>query len=43
MFASLLEAINGFLYYPLLIIVLAVAGIYFSFRTKFVQIRMVPH
>lgn len=42
MFASLLEAINGFLYYPLLIIVLAVAGIYFSFRTKFVQIRMVP-
>lgn len=32
--------INGVLYYPVLIIVLLAAGLYFSFKTKFVQIRM---
>ena len=30
------------MYYPILIVVLAVAGIYFSFRTKFVQLRLFP-
>nr|WP_314276344.1 alanine/glycine:cation symporter family protein [uncultured Peptostreptococcus sp.] len=30
------------MYYPILIIVLAVAGIYFSFRTNFVQLRLFP-
>ncbi len=28
------------MYYPILVIVLVAAGLYFSFRTKFVQIRM---
>ena len=33
-------AVNGILYYPVLIIVLLAAGLYFTFRTKFVQLRM---
>ncbi|MBQ5312398.1 MAG: sodium:alanine symporter family protein, partial [Oscillospiraceae bacterium] len=28
------------MYYPILIIILAAAGLYFSFRTRFVQIRL---
>ena len=34
--------IDDVMYYPILIVVLAVAGIYFSFRTKFVQLRLFP-
>ena len=37
---SILEQIDGILYYPVLIIVMAAAGLYFSFRTKFVQLRL---
>ena len=33
---------NNFLYSKILIILLLVAGIYFTIRTKFVQIRMLP-
>ena len=33
-----LNAVDSVLYYPILIIVLAAAGIYFSIRTRFVQI-----
>ncbi len=33
-------AIDDVMYYPILIIVLAVAGLIFTFRTKFVQIRL---
>lgn len=35
-----LDFLDNILYYPILIIVLAVAGIIFTFRTKFVQLRM---
>ena len=35
-----LNAVDSVLYYPILIIVLAAAGIYFSIRTRFVQIRL---
>ena len=37
---SVLEVVDNFLYYPVLIIVLGSAGIYFSLRTKFAQIRL---
>ena len=37
---SFIDALNGFLYYPLLIIVLIAAGLYFSLRTGFVQFRL---
>lgn len=37
---SIVSALNGVLYYPILIIVLLAAGIYFTFRTKFIQLRM---
>lgn len=39
-FAAFLDALDGFLYYPVLIIVLTLAGIYFSFRSKFAQVRL---
>ncbi len=39
-FLSVLQSIDDFMYFPVLVIVLAVAGLYFSFRTKFVQIRL---
>ena len=32
--------VDDFMYYPILVIVLAAAGLYFTFRTKFVQIRL---
>lgn len=35
-----LNALDSVLYYPILIIVLAAAGIYFSLRTRFVQVRL---
>ncbi|MSS78364.1 alanine:cation symporter family protein [Anaerococcus sp. WCA-380-WT-2B] len=34
-----LESINTVLYYPLLIILLLCIGLYFTFKTKFIQIR----
>lgn len=36
---QLLDWLNGILYYPILIIVLIFAGLYFTLRTKFVQGR----
>lgn len=38
----LLDQIDNFLYFPVLIIVMALAGLYFSFKTKGVQIRLFP-
>ena len=35
-----LEKIDDFIYYPVLMIVLIAAGLYFTFRTKGVQIRL---
>ena len=35
-----LGPIDDFMYYPLLIIILAAAGLYFTFRTRFAQIRL---
>lgn len=43
MFDAIINACNKIddvMYYPVLIIVLAAAGLYFSFRTKFVQLRL---
>ena len=37
---KLLNQIDGVMYYPVLIIILAAAGLYFSFRTRFVQLRL---
>lgn len=37
---TLISQLNNVLYYPILIVVLIAAGLYFSFRTNFVQIRL---
>ncbi len=37
---NFIAPINDFLYYPLLIILLLVIGLYFTFRTKFLQLRL---
>ena len=37
---NILNLIDGVLYYPILIIVMAIAGIYFTLKTKGVQIRL---
>ena len=37
---DVLNRIDDVMYYPVLIIVLAAAGLYFSFRTRFVQLRL---
>ena len=36
----ILNTIDDFMYFPLLIIVMAAAGLYFTARTRGVQIRM---
>ena len=38
--AGIISSISGYMYSYILIILLIAAGIYFSFRTKFVQIRL---
>lgn len=40
MVLDLLTKIDDIMYYPVLIIVMGVAGLYFTFRTRFVQIRL---
>ncbi len=40
MIMQILDAVDSFLYYPVLVIVMAAAGLYFSIRMGFVQIRM---
>ena len=42
MITELLDKIDSFMYYPVLIIVMAVAGAYFTALTKGVQIRLLP-
>lgn len=37
---ELLNKIDDVMYYPILIIVLAAAGLFFSVRTRFVQLRL---
>ena len=37
---NFLNTLDDFLYYPVLIVVLTAAGLYFSFRSKFAQIRL---
>ena len=39
---SLLDLIDSVMYYPILIIVMAIAGLYFTLRTRGVQIRLFP-
>ncbi len=41
-FAAILDATNGFLWSKFLIIALIVVGLFFSVRTKLVQVRLVP-
>lgn len=38
--SNFLGPINGILYYPILIILLLAIGIYFTFRTNFLQVRL---
>lgn len=38
--AGIISSISGYMYSYILIILLIAAGLYFSFRTKFVQVRM---
>lgn len=40
MFGAMVSKLSGVLYYPVLIIVLIAAGLYFTFKTKFVQMRL---
>lgn len=40
MILDILTKIDDVMYYPILIIVMGVAGLYFTFRTRFVQIRL---
>lgn len=40
---DILNKIDDIMYAPILIIVMAAAGLYFTFRTKFVQIRLFGH
>ena len=40
--ADFFSTVDNVMYYPILIVVLAAAGLYFSFRTKFAQIRLFP-
>ena len=42
MVMQVLDAIDSFLYYPVLLIVMAAAGLYFTIRMGFVQVRMLP-
>ena len=37
---KILTTIDDFMYYPVLIIVMAAAGLYFTVRTRFVQLRL---
>ncbi len=37
-----LDSIDSVMYYPILLVILALGGLYFTIRTKFVQIRLLP-
>ena len=39
-FKSLLSTVNGYLYYPILIIILLACGFYFTIRTGFIQFSL---
>ena len=40
MFLKILTRIDDVMYYPVLIIIMAIAGLYFTIRTRGVQIRL---
>ncbi len=40
---EILNGIDSVLYYPILLIILAAGGLYFTIRTRGVQIRLLPH
>lgn len=42
MVMTILDGLDKFLYYPVLIVVLLAAGLFFSVRTGFVQLRLFP-
>ena len=37
-----LDAVDSILYYPILLVVMGAAGLYFSIRMGFVQVRWLP-
>ena len=39
-FINFLDAFDGWLYYPVLVVLLTVAGVYFSLHSRFAQIRL---
>ena len=39
-FVQILDNIDSVMYYPILIIVMAIAGVYFTVRTRGVQLRL---
>ncbi len=39
-FLEFLDALDGFLYYPVLIVVLIAGGLYFSLKSRFAQVRL---
>ena len=41
-FESILATVNGYLYYPILIIILLACGFYFTIRTGFIQLSLLP-
>ena len=42
MITAILDKIDSVMYYPILIIVMTIAGLYFTIRTKGVQVRLFP-
>lgn len=42
MITEFLDKIDSFMYYPVMIIVMAIAGLYFTVLTRGVQIRLFP-
>ena len=41
-FKNILSTVNGYLYYPILIIILLACGFYFTIRTGFIQLSLLP-
>ena len=39
-FKSIISTVNGYLYYPVLIIILLACGFYFTIRTGFIQFTL---
>src|SRR5574344_2368834 len=38
---KILDYLDDVMYYPILVVVLVLAGLYFTYRTRFLQVRMI--